>query len=343
MASETYSSVIPALARGLAVLRAYIDRVEAAAAEVCASDEHYLQARLAPDMSPFIAQLQLASDTAKGAAARLAGVEPPVFDDNETTIAQIRARIDRTIAYLNSFDPVEFVGASDRLIDQRFRDAPFAMRGADYIENYVFPNFYFHVATAHAILRNNAVGVGKIDYLGQMKGQPLSVMKTGAPRIRFLTGAQGNAWLAAYDMAIAAGPDTDKEPMMVNFGATPVREAIAALLGGADFSKSGLLIRFTDWIWDDEYDSDPTGPIRAAHHENRDLAAVPAWVFPAASEGIAHDVLELIIERNWTAIVYAPDECLSIHFEGNGDVAIMSSDDVVTERIRQRLSTLGVN
>jgi hypothetical protein len=124
-----------------------------------------LGARLYPDMFPLTRQVQIASDTAKGAAARLADVEIPKFDDTETTFAELQARIDKTIAFLDSLQPQQFEGAESRKIVLPLRDRTIEFSGADYLMLHATPNFLFHVTTAYGLLRHNGVEVGKRDFL----------------------------------------------------------------------------------------------------------------------------------------------------------------------------------
>jgi hypothetical protein len=125
-----------------------------------------LHSRLAPDMYNLCRQIQLTSDFAKGPAARLVGKEPPKMEDNETTMKQLRARIEKTHQYLAEFTSDQFDGAGDRQITIPMRDRTLEMTGGDYLLNFALPNFYFHYTTAYAILRHNGVQVGKVDFLG---------------------------------------------------------------------------------------------------------------------------------------------------------------------------------
>jgi hypothetical protein len=125
-----------------------------------------LQSRLAPDMFNLARQIQLTTDYAKGAVARLAGKEPPKMEDNETTVPQLRARIEKTRQYLSDFIPDQFDGADALQISIPLQDTTREMTGADYLLNFAIPNFYFHYTTAYAILRHNGVAVGKGDFIG---------------------------------------------------------------------------------------------------------------------------------------------------------------------------------
>jgi hypothetical protein len=125
-----------------------------------------LSARLADDMLPLSAQVQRVSDTSKLSVERLSGVAAPKFEDNETSFDQLQQRIANTIAYLNSVDAAQFDGSAAREIKLNWGKFQPAFNGEDYLLTFALPNFYFHIATAHGILRNQGVPVGKLDYIG---------------------------------------------------------------------------------------------------------------------------------------------------------------------------------
>ncbi|MDI1287135.1 MAG: DUF1993 domain-containing protein [Reyranella sp.] len=153
----------------LSNLVAILGEAEKYAAEKKFDTGILLQSRLSPDQFSLMQQIRTACDTAKLGAARLAGREKdvPVHADTEQTLAEIKARIDSTIAYLASFKPDAFTGAAERRITQP-RWAGKSLSGQEFLIQHVIPNFYFHVTTAYAILRHNGVGVGKRNYLGDM-------------------------------------------------------------------------------------------------------------------------------------------------------------------------------
>lgn len=125
-----------------------------------------VEQRLAPDMLNLAGQVQRASDTAKFAVARLAEVDAPSFEDNETTLDQLITRIDATVKWIESV-PVDAVNAgASRSITRKFRDTERTFTANEYVLGFALPNFYFHVTTAYDILRHNGVGLGKLDYLG---------------------------------------------------------------------------------------------------------------------------------------------------------------------------------
>ena len=125
-----------------------------------------VDARLAPDMLPFVKQIQIASDNAKFGVARLAGIEAPKFEDNEKTLDELKARILKTIDFLKSTAASAFEGAEDRDIKITVPNRTIEMKGLAYLNGWVLPNVFFHVTTAYLILRHNGVDVGKRDFLG---------------------------------------------------------------------------------------------------------------------------------------------------------------------------------
>jgi hypothetical protein len=139
----------------------------AAHAEARKLDAEVLErSRLTPDMLNLARQVLLSCDFAKNSAARLAGVEPPRFEDTEVRFEELIGRIDRTLDYLKALTPAQFDGAATRHIKVPLRTRTLEMEGLPFLQKWVLPNFYFHVTTAYAILRHNGVEVGKQDYLG---------------------------------------------------------------------------------------------------------------------------------------------------------------------------------
>ena len=123
-------------------------------------------ARLAPDMLPFTKQIQLTSDFAKNSMARLAGVDPPKFDDVETTMDELLARVRKTIDYIDSVTPGALEGSETRDIKIPLRDRTVEFKGLAFLQHWALPNFFFHHVTAYNLLRHNGVDIGKRDYLG---------------------------------------------------------------------------------------------------------------------------------------------------------------------------------
>jgi uncharacterized protein len=157
---------LPVFQRRLSALSAILDKADAFAAARKVEPEVLLNARLAPDMFPLKRQVQLASDFAKGAAARLSGQEIPKWEDTEASFADLKARIAKTNDYLGTFKPAQFDGSEERDIALTIAKQPVTMKGQAFLLNYAFPHFFFHVTTAYDILRHNGVEVGKRDYMG---------------------------------------------------------------------------------------------------------------------------------------------------------------------------------
>jgi hypothetical protein len=127
-----------------------------------------LNSRLYPDMFALTRQVQIATDTAKGCGARLAGEEPPKYEDTEASFPELSARIGKTVAYLETLKAESIDGSEERTITLKLRSTTVTFPGLQYLSYFVLPNFYFHVTTAYAILRHNGVEVGKLDYLGKI-------------------------------------------------------------------------------------------------------------------------------------------------------------------------------
>ena len=126
-----------------------------------------LASRLYPDMFSLLKQVQIASDSAKGGAARLAQAQPPAFEDNESSFPELVARLRKTVAYLQTLKPEQFEGAEERTVSWQSRSATKTMQGLPYLFNHVMPNLFFHATTAYDILRHNGVELGKGDFLGK--------------------------------------------------------------------------------------------------------------------------------------------------------------------------------
>jgi hypothetical protein len=158
---------LPALTISLEALSKNLDKAEAHAAEKKFDASVLLNTRLAPDMFPLVRQVQVATDLAKNGAARLAGVEPPRYEDTEKTIDELKARLAKTVAYLKTLDAKAIDGSADRPIvfplGPQYKGE---MNGADYLNHFVLPNVYFHLTAAYCILRHCGVNVGKQDFLG---------------------------------------------------------------------------------------------------------------------------------------------------------------------------------
>lgn len=162
-----YQASVPVFIRMLDNLAAVLEKA-AAHAEARKIDPAVLvSSRLYPDMFPLSKQVQIAADAAKGGAARLAQQEPPAFEDNEATFADLVARTRKTVDYLRTLKPEQIDGSEDRTVTWKTRTATKSMQGMPYLLNHVMPNLYFHITTAYAILRHNGVEIGKGDFLGK--------------------------------------------------------------------------------------------------------------------------------------------------------------------------------
>jgi uncharacterized protein len=169
MALSMHQASVAVFVHGLRNLSSLLTKAEAHAAARKIEPSVLLGLRLAPDMRPLTSQVQLASDNSKGPAARLAGVDRPAFEDNETTFEALQARIANTIAFLESIDAAKFDGAESREITLNVRNSDIHFRGDAYLLYFALPNFFFHVTTAYAILRHAGVEIGKLDYLGPFR------------------------------------------------------------------------------------------------------------------------------------------------------------------------------
>jgi hypothetical protein len=146
-----------------------LTKAEAYAKEKGENVDSYLELKLAPDMLPLTKQVHIATDMAKGGVARLAGAEIPTYEDNETSVAQLKARLTKTIAFLKSVDAGKFAGAEDREIHLKFPQREFHFSGKDYLNNWILPNVYFHITTGYDILRHKGVPLSKQDFLGGLQ------------------------------------------------------------------------------------------------------------------------------------------------------------------------------
>src|SRR5688500_18854491 len=153
MPLSMYQASVPAFLQMLTALSAILDKAAAHARAQGLSEADLLEARLAPDMFPLTRQVQIATDHAKGAAARLAGRDVPKFDDNETSFEDLKARIAKTMDFVSSVEVAEIDGSEDREITIPLRTRTLTMNGQRYLLHFALPNFYFHSTTAYGILR----------------------------------------------------------------------------------------------------------------------------------------------------------------------------------------------
>ena len=166
MSLSMYDASAPRFARMLRNLDAILARAQSHAAVKKIDPAVLLGARLFPDMLPMIKQVQIATDHAKGAVARLAGAEPPRYEDTEQSFDELRARIAKTIAFVESLSPEKIDGSEQRPIALRVGGKDWSFTGQDYLLGFALPNFHFHLVTAYNILRHNGIEIGKGDYLG---------------------------------------------------------------------------------------------------------------------------------------------------------------------------------
>ncbi|HEY0180030.1 MAG TPA: DUF1993 domain-containing protein [Dokdonella sp.] len=168
MSLSMYDASVPVFARGLTNLAGILRKGAAHAQERKIDASAFLGARLYPDMLPLVRQVQIATDHAKNASARLANAERPAFDDAETTFEQLDARIGRTLDYLGTLTPAQFDDSANRDIVLPLRGREVVLKGQPYLFAFAQPNFYFHATAAYAILRHGGVALGKSDFLGPL-------------------------------------------------------------------------------------------------------------------------------------------------------------------------------
>lgn len=161
-----YQASAPRFVNMLNNLSAVLDKAEAHAEAKKIDPLVLTAARLYPDMLPLTSQVRIACDNAKGAVSRLAGVEIPKHEDTEQSFAELKARIAKTIAYVQSIKPAQIDGSEEREVVLKLRGADVKFTGMQYLLGFALPNFYFHVVTAFDILRHNGVEIGKRDYIG---------------------------------------------------------------------------------------------------------------------------------------------------------------------------------
>ena len=164
MSTSLHAATVPAFIAMLTNIKQWLDQ---AATE--GNEAELIEAKLTDDMFALARQIQIASDAAKGAGARMSASEAPVMADDETTFAQLKARCDKTIAYLQSIDPAAYdAGASREVVINFPNGAGIRFDGATFLTGYALPNFYFHATTTYAILRANGVKLGKQNFLGHL-------------------------------------------------------------------------------------------------------------------------------------------------------------------------------
>jgi hypothetical protein len=169
MSVSLYDLSIPVFALSLSNLSAILDKAAVHADAKKVDPKALPSARLIVDMLPLSAQIQIACDTAKGAAARLAGMAVPKHEDTEATIDELKARVTKTLDFVKSVKPEQLQGAESREIVLQFPQSTLKFNGLSYLANFVLPNYFFHVTMAYALLRKNGVDLGKRDFLGPIQ------------------------------------------------------------------------------------------------------------------------------------------------------------------------------
>jgi uncharacterized protein len=166
MTISMFQASVPVFIRALKNLDAILEKGAAHAKARKIDEGVLLNSRLFPDMFPLVRQVQIATDTARSGAARLAGTEFPAYEDKETTFAELAARIQNTVKFLETLQPAQIDGSEDKTISWQSRSSTKSMQGQPYLFSHLLPNVFFHVTTAYNILRSNGIEVGKKDFLG---------------------------------------------------------------------------------------------------------------------------------------------------------------------------------
>jgi len=165
MAISMYQASVPVFQQMLKALRGILVKAEQQATAMKVAPEVLLQARLHPTMFPLVRQVQIAADFAKGCPARLAGIDPPKYDDVEQSFPELIARLDKVLAFIGTLTPAQIDGQEGRTISLTVGGQPMSFTGQPYLLHFALPNFYFHATTAYAILRHNGIDVGKRDFV----------------------------------------------------------------------------------------------------------------------------------------------------------------------------------
>ena len=166
MQMSMYQASLPVFIHMLRNLRGILGKGAAHCEEKGIDPGVLVDCRLYPDMFPLSRQVQIATDVVKGFAARLAGQEPPKYEDTEASFDELVARVDKTIAFLETFKPEQIDGTESKEVTLHLRSRDITLKGMDYLNGFVMPNFYFHVTTTYALLRHNGVELGKMDFIG---------------------------------------------------------------------------------------------------------------------------------------------------------------------------------
>jgi hypothetical protein len=166
MSLSMYQASAPVFLKSLKAMVKILTKAKEHADTKKIDEQAFIQARLYPDMLPFPRQIQIAADAAKFAVARLAGVDAPSFEDNETSFDQLIERVNKTIAFIESIKPEQIDGSEDKDINLVRAGNPVTFKGQPYLLEQTYPNFYFHLTVAYALLRQGGVEIGKLDFLG---------------------------------------------------------------------------------------------------------------------------------------------------------------------------------
>ena len=166
MTISMYQASVPVCTRALNNLIAILGKAKAHAEAKKIEPDVFVSCRLIADMHPLSRQIQIASDVAKNGIARLAGVEPPPFPDEEKTLAELVERLEKTVKYLETFTPAQIDGQEDRTITLKLGSNTMEFKGLPFLLTFILPNLFFHVTTAYDILRENGVDIGKRDFIG---------------------------------------------------------------------------------------------------------------------------------------------------------------------------------
>ncbi len=166
MSLSMYQASIPVFIKGLNNITAILHKAAAYAESKKIDPAVLLNSRLAPDMFPLTRQIQIATDSVKGCAARLAGIEVPSYQDTESTLDELQARISKTIDFLQTVTAAQIDGSEQKAVTLKLRGKDVNFTGQDYLLSFVLPNFYFHYTTTYNILRHNGLDIGKTDFLG---------------------------------------------------------------------------------------------------------------------------------------------------------------------------------
>jgi len=168
MSLTMHQATVPALLQILNSLNGLLDKASDYCGTKKIDESVILNYRLSPDMFAFSRQVQVATDQAKSAVARLSGQEPPIYEDTEKSIAELKARVAKTISFVKSFKPEQMNGSENKEIVLKIRTFELRFIGTQFLFHFIFPNFYFHATAAYAILRHCGVDVGKGDFLGSL-------------------------------------------------------------------------------------------------------------------------------------------------------------------------------